>query len=198
MRIIAGILSFILLFSFTFPSFVDATVELDNDTVVEEYVPEEDGGIDLSNVDVSNFDSEGFETEYDFLVNDPVFLQLEEELSKPRVEYVIEKNPFTGELVVKEEVLPALVIGALRVLTSKVGRTAADKGWKIARPYVQKALNAPSKYILDGPSGTRIIQVRSKATKQVIFRLDYGPVHNKGPYLHYHVSPNLKDHHIIW
>ncbi len=168
------------MFSFALPSFVDATVELNDDTIVEEYVPEEDGGIDLSNVDVSNFDFEKFENEYDFLVTDPVFLQLEGELSKPRVEYVIEKNPLTGELIVKQEILPALVIGALRVLTSKVGRTAADKGWKIARPYVQKALNAPSKYILEGPSGTKIIQVRSKATKQVIFRLDYGPVYHKG------------------
>lgn len=198
MKIIAGILSFVLMFSFALPSFVDATVELNDDTIVEEYVPEEDGGIDLSNVDVSNFDFEKFENEYDFLVTDPVFLQLEGELSKPRVEYVIEKNPLTGELIVKQEILPALVIGALRVLTSKVGRTAADKGWKIARPYVQKALNAPSKYILEGPSGTKIIQVRSKATKQVIFRLDYGPVYHKGPYLHYHVPPNLNDHHIIW
>ncbi|MGE6347135.1 hypothetical protein ACQKIY_17085 [Bacillus mycoides] len=198
MRIIAGILSFVLMFSFVLPSFVDATVELNDDTIVEEYVPEEDGGIDLSNMDVSNFDFEKFENEYDFLVTDPVFLQLEGELSQPRVEYVIEKNPLTGELIVKQEILPALVIGALRVLTSKVGRTAADKGWKIARPYVQKALNAPSKYILEGPSGTKIIQVRSKATKQVIFRLDYGPVKNKGPYLHYHVPPNLNYHHIIW
>lgn len=101
MRIIAGILSFVLMFSFALPSFVDATVELNDDTIVEEYVPEEDGGIDLSNVDVSNFDFEKFENEYNFLVTDPVFLQLEGELSKPRVEYVIEKNPLTGELIVK-------------------------------------------------------------------------------------------------
>ncbi|MGW6191537.1 hypothetical protein ACWFRC_12550 [Bacillus cereus] len=184
MRIIAGILSFVLMFSFALPSFVDATVELNDDTIVEEYVP--------------NFDFEKFENEYDFLVTDPVFLQLEGELSKPRVEYVIEKNPLTGELIVKQEILPALVIGALRVLTSKAGRTAADKGWKIARPYVQKALDAQNKYILEGPYKTRIIQVRSKVTKKVLFRLDYGPVKNKGPYLHYHVPPNLNDHHIIW
>ena len=49
---------FVLMFSFALPSFVDATVELNDDTIVEEYVPEEDGGIDLSNVDVSNFDFE--------------------------------------------------------------------------------------------------------------------------------------------
>ena len=29
------------------------------------------------------------------------------------------KNPLTGELIVKQEILPALVIGALRVLTFK-------------------------------------------------------------------------------
>ncbi|MDP7981532.1 hypothetical protein [Bacillus multifaciens] len=199
-KILSGLFSFVLLFSFIFPTFTDASVtsenENTNENIVENYV-EEDYGIDLSKVDVSNFNFEEFEKDYDFLVNDPVFVKLEEEISKPRVEHIIEKNPFTGELIVKEEVLPAIVIGALRVLTSKVGRNAADKAWKIARPYVQKALDAPSKYIIDGPSGGKIIQVRSKATKQPIFRLDYHYIDGKGPYLHYHVAPNMNKHYYL-
>lgn len=38
-----------------------------------------------------------------------------------------------------------------------------EKGWALARPYVQKALDAPKNYILEGPgSGGRIVQVRSR------------------------------------
>lgn len=71
------------------------------------------------------------------------------------------------------------------------------KGWKVARPYVQKALKAPQNRIIDGPgSGGRIIQVRSK---KPLFRLDYAPIkHGRPAVLHYHVPPNLKDHHVIF
>lgn len=62
-KIIAGILSFELLFSFTLPSFTDATVELGNDTSVEKYVLNENGGIDLCNIDSSNFDFKGLKKE---------------------------------------------------------------------------------------------------------------------------------------
>ncbi|QIW22199.1 hypothetical protein [Bacillus thuringiensis] len=197
-RIIASMISFVLLFSFTLPLFVDATIESENDGIVEEYIPEINLGVDLSNVDVSSFDFENFQKEYDFLVNDPVFLQLEAEVSKPRVEYITEKNPFTGELIVKEEILPAIVVGALRILVSKVGRKAADRAWAVARPYVQKALNSPRQYILEAGKGGMIIQVRSKATGKRVFALDYHYIDGKGPILHYHSPPNVNDHKYFW
>lgn len=198
MRIIAGMISFVLLLSFTLPSFVDAAVASEDDGIIEEYIPEINIGVDLSNVDVSGFDFKNFEEEYDFLVNDPVFLQLEAEVSKPRVEYIIEKNPFTGELIVKKEILPAIVLGALRVLISKVGRKAADRAWAVARPHVQKALNYPKQYILEAGKGGMIIQVRSKANGTRVFALDYHYIDGKGPILHYHSPPNVKDHKYFW
>jgi len=30
------------------------------------------------------------------------------------------------------------------------------------------------------------------------FNLDYHYIDGKGPYLHYHVPPNMKAHHFIW
>jgi hypothetical protein len=85
----------------------------------------------------------------------------------------------------------------LRTKKKKVGRPAATKAWNIARPHVQKALSAPKKYNLDGPKGGRIIQVRLKSNSQPIFRLDFHYIDGKGPYLHYHVAPNMKKHHMI-
>lgn len=168
----------------------------DEDYISDEYVVE-DYGIDLSEVDMTEYDPEGFASEYDFLAQDSTFLELENELSVPRIETTYEKHPFTGELIAKQEVLPAVVLGALRVLFSKVGKTAATRAWNIAKPQVQKALNAPSKYYLDGPNGGRIIQVRLKSTKQPVFRLDFHYIDGKGPYLHYHIAPNMKKHHYL-
>ncbi|TNP00406.1 hypothetical protein [Bacillus pacificus] len=193
-KFITGMISAALLLSFTLPSIADASIETEEDGIVTEYIPEINLGIDLSKVDTSDFDFENFEKEYGFLVNDPVFLQLEEEVSKLRVESVVEKNPFTGELVVKQEILPAIVLGALRVLVSKVGRTAADKAWAVARPYVQKALNSPKQYILEAAKGRMIIQVRSKATGNRVFAIDYHYIDGKGPILHYHSPPNVGAH----
>jgi hypothetical protein len=53
---------------------------------------------------------------------------------------------------------------------------------------------AARKLIVDGAAGTRIIQLRSKATGRPIFRLDRGPVPNKGVRYHYHRRPDLKKH----
>jgi hypothetical protein len=68
------------------------------------------------------------------------------------------------------------------------------KGWALARPYVEKAIKAPSTYILEGAGGGgRIIQVRLKKTGAVVFRLDYFPIKTGGSNaLHYHVPPILK------
>ncbi|HDR6054287.1 TPA: hypothetical protein QCT64_005761, partial [Bacillus anthracis] len=93
-KFITGMISAALLLSFTLPSIADASIETEDDGIVTEYIPEINLGIDLSKVDTSDFDFENFGKEYDFLVNDPVFLQLEEEVSKLRVESVVEKNPF--------------------------------------------------------------------------------------------------------
>lgn len=48
-------------------------------------------------------------------------------------------------------------------------------------PHIEKALKNLDNYVIDGPSGGRIIQVRNKKTKQPIFRLDYHYIDGKGP-----------------
>lgn len=143
----------------------------------------------LNKTEIQSLNNEEFEKEFDFLIADPVFQELEQELAKQEVK----------EAEIKPMWIP-IVAAALRVLISKVGRSGMKKGWAIARPYVQKALKAPSKYKIDGPGGGgRIIQVRLKSTGKPIFRLDYYPVKTGGPYkLHYHVPPNMKKHHIIF
>ncbi|MFT0803199.1 hypothetical protein VSK90_18185 [Bacillus swezeyi] len=143
----------------------------------------------INKKDIQSLDNEEFEKEFDFLIEDPVFQQLERTLAKQEVK----------EAEIKPMWIP-IVAAALRVLISKVGRSGMKKGWAIARPYVQKALKAPSKYKIDGPGGGgRIIQVRLKSSGKPIFRLDYYPVKTGGSYkLHYHVPPNMKKHHIIF
>ncbi|MFT0827208.1 hypothetical protein VSK91_22575, partial [Bacillus swezeyi] len=137
----------------------------------------------INKKDIQSLDNEEFEKEFDFLIEDPVFQQLERTLAKQEVK----------EAEIKPMWIP-IVAAALRVLISKVGRSGMKKGWAIARPYVQKALKAPSKYKIDGPGGGgRIIQVRLKSSGKPIFRLDYYPVKTGGSYkLHYHVPPNMK------
>ncbi len=47
----------------------------------------------------------------------------------------------------------------------------------------------------EGRQGTRIFQLRNKATGRPVFRLDKGPVPGKvGPKVHYHRPPDLKLH----
>ncbi|WP_457983285.1 hypothetical protein ACQ9QD_02855 [Bacillus paralicheniformis] len=143
----------------------------------------------INKKDIQSLDNEEFEKEFDFLIEDPVFQQLEQVLAEQEIK----------DAEIKPMWVP-IVATALRVLISKVGRSGMKKGWAIARPYVEKALKAPSKYKIDGPGGGgRIIQVRLKSTGKPIFRLDYYPVKTGGPYkLHYHVPPNMKKHHIIF
>lgn len=148
-----------------------------------------EGGSSITNEENRNFDNEQFEKEYDFLVEDPVFQQLEQKVIEQEV----------SEAEIKPMWIP-VVAAALRLLISKVGRQGMQKGWAIARPHVEKALKAPSKFTIDGPGGGgRIIQVRQKSNGSPIFRLDYYPVKTGGSFkLHYHVPPNMKDHHIIF
>ncbi|HDR3705007.1 TPA: hypothetical protein QCO33_006119, partial [Bacillus anthracis] len=58
-KFITGMISAALLLSFTLPSIADASI-------VTEYIPEINLGIDLSKVDTSDFDFENFGKEYDF------------------------------------------------------------------------------------------------------------------------------------
>jgi hypothetical protein len=43
---------------------------------------------------------------------------------------------------------------------SNIGRAAAARAWNIAKQHIQKALNPPTKYYLDGPDSERIIQIK--------------------------------------
>lgn len=137
--------------------------------------------------------NESFEKEFAFLVNDPVFIEMEEYL------VLTGQDTNISDSTVQARWIP-LVAQALRLLTSKVGKEGMQKGWAIARPYVKKALDNIDDYVIDGPGGGgRIIQVRKKAGGAPIFRLDYYPVKVGGDYkLHYHVPPNMSVHHIIF
>ena len=190
-KLILVVLSIILCFSAVTPVYAESVTSLDSKLVVSDQLIEqvyEDTGIDVSNVDVSNFNKE-----FDFLLNDPVFIELEETLALQSQNVELKEDSVTGQWI-------PVVAAALRLLISQVGKKGMQKGWKVARPYVQKALKAPQNYIIDGPgSGGRIIQVRSKKTKKPLFRLDYAPIkHGRPAVLHYHVPPNLKDHHVIF
>lgn len=187
-KIIASILIFAMFFSSLGITtiFAQENTYANNEAIANE-VKEETG------VDVFDVSLENYEEEFSFLVNDPVFIELEEYLVLSGQDAAFSDSSVQGQWV-------PIVAQALRLLTSKVGKEGMERGWKIARPYVQKALDAPSLYELDGPgSGGRIIQVRNKKGGSVVFRLDYFPVKHGGKnYLHYHVPPNLKEHHIIF
>lgn len=51
-------------------------------------------------------------------------------------------------------------------------------------------------FVIDGPSmtGTRILQLRHRASGKPIGRIDYGPVPKKGDRLHYHRQPDMRLH----
>jgi hypothetical protein len=67
------------------------------------------------------------------------------------------------------------------------------KGWAKARHYVQKALDAPKSYILEGSDNGGIIQVVNEKGGSVVFKLDYFPIKTgQKSKLHYHVPSNLK------
>lgn len=186
------IIASILIFSMCFSSlgFINISAQentyASNEAVANE-VKKETG------VDVFDVNLENFEEEFNFLVNDPVFIELEEYLVLSGQDVTFSDSSVQGQWI-------PIVAQALRLLTSKVGKEGMQKGWALARPYVKKALDAPSLYELDGPgSGGRIIQVRNKKGGSVVFRLDYFPIKHGGDYyLHYHVPPNLKEHHIIF
>lgn len=91
-------------------------------------------------------------------LNDPVFIEIEETLALQSQNAELKEDSVTGQWI-------PVVAAALRLLISQVGKKGMQKGWKVARPYVQKALKAPQNRIIDGPgSGGCIIQVRSNKT----------------------------------
>ncbi|MCM3169666.1 hypothetical protein [Peribacillus frigoritolerans] len=142
------------------------------------------------NTNLESVNIENFEEEYEFLTTDEIFNQMEEIVAIQEVEAALSQEEVNAQWV-------PVAAAAIRVLTSKVGKKGMEKGWKIARPHIEKALKNLTKYKIDGPSGGRIIQVRLKSNSQPIFRLDYHYIDGKGPYLHYHVSPNMKTHHFL-
>ncbi|MDM5350089.1 hypothetical protein ACE1MS_10155 [Lysinibacillus sp. fkY74-1] len=148
----------------------------------------QDTGVDVSEVSLENF-----EYDFSFLVNDITFNEMEEYLVLTGQDVNLE------EYTVQAQWVP-VVAGALRLLTSKVGKEGMQKGWAIAKPYVKKALDYADDYVIDGPGGGgRIIQVRKKKGGAPIFRLDYYPIKTGGDYkLHYHVEPDMKEHHVIF
>ena len=87
--------------------------------------------------------------------------------------------------------MPAIVLGALRVLVSKVGRTAADKAWAVA-VHMYKRHSFSEAIYFEAAKGGMIIQVRSKATGNRV-AIDYHYIDGKGPILHYH-SPLMLVH----
>lgn len=140
----------------------------------------------LENINIDNFDEK-----FEFLTSDSVFNEMEEIIAIQEAEAQLSQDEVNAQWV-------PVVAAALRALTSKAGKKAMEKGWSVARPHIEKALKNLDNYVIDGPSGGRIIQVRNKKTKQPIFRLDYHYIDGKGPYLHYHVAPNMERHHFIW
>ncbi|MGD6847296.1 hypothetical protein [Rossellomorea aquimaris] len=143
---------------------------------------------DYYNEDLTDVNINDFEEEFETLINDPVFSEMEEVMALQEAEALVADAEVNAQWV-------PVVAAALRVLVSKVGKKGMQKGWSVARPHIEKALKNLNKYYIDGPSGGRIIQVRNKSDKKPIFRLDYHYIDGKGPYLHYHVAPNMKAHH---
>ncbi|WP_253957788.1 hypothetical protein [Metabacillus halosaccharovorans] len=188
-----SILVFLSLVTFLYSISPSLSLAAENEeTFVNEEAIVEDV-IETTGVDVSDVDLNAYEEDFDFLTDDPVFLQLEEHVVLTNQDVVIQEDSVQGQWV-------PIAAAAIRLLTSKVGRKGMEKGWALARPYVQKALDAPSTYILEGAGGGgRIIQVRLKKGGSVVFRLDYFPIKTGGDnVLHYHVPPNLKTHHKVF
>ncbi|UZM97520.1 hypothetical protein OL548_20465 [Lysinibacillus sp. MHQ-1] len=69
---------------------------------------------------------------FSFLVNDITFNEMEEYLVLTGQDVNLE------EYTVQAQWVP-VVAGALRLLTSKVGKEGMQKGWAIAKPYVKKS-----------------------------------------------------------
>ena len=123
-------------------------------------------------------------------MNDPVFIEIEETLALQSQNAELKEDSVTGQWI-------PVVAAALRLLISQVGKKGMQKGWKVARPYVQKALKAPQNRIIDGPDQEGALY--RYVAKKPLFRLDYAPIkHGRPAVLHYHVPPNLEDHHVIF
>ncbi|MBU5265832.1 hypothetical protein [Virgibacillus proomii] len=170
----------------------DNLVEIDQNYIEE---LSKETGVDFSTVNMENF-----EEEFSFLVNDPVFRQLEERLVLDSQEVYIHEGEVAGQWV-------PLIAGPVRVLASKVGKKVMGKAWKVAKPHVTKAMKNLKRYkFYSKPKSGRyigIIDKKSKKKQKTIFALDYHKYSVKGkrttkPVLHYHKAPNLKTHYNIY
>lgn len=96
-KLILVVLSFILCFSAVTPVYAESVTSQDSELVVSDQLIEqvyEDTGIDVSNVDVSNFNKE-----FDFLLNDPVFIELEETLALQSQNAELKEDSVTGQWI---------------------------------------------------------------------------------------------------
>lgn len=142
------------------------------------------------NVNLEKVNIKDFDDKFSFLTQDEIFIEAEEHVA-------LQSTNDTVAIAEVESQWGPIVAQALRTLVTKVGKPAMTRAWMVARPHVRKAIDYPKRYILEGPKGGRIIQVRSKSTKKPVFRLDYHRIDGKGPYLHYHIAPNIKKHHML-
>ncbi|WP_078378712.1 hypothetical protein [Sutcliffiella halmapala] len=193
-------LASIMLLSVLLPSYSSASnidVSVNYVDIDEHFIKEltEESGTDFTDVDLTNF-----EEEYAFLLNDPVFRELEEYLVLNEQDVILDDNEVTGQWV-------PLAAAAIRLLAGKVGTKAIDKAWKIAKPHVDKALKDLDRYkfVVNTKNGRYlgIIDTKSKSKDKTVFALDYhqfkeGNKRTKDDVLHYHVIPNIKAHHIIY
>ena len=85
---------------------------------------------------------------------------------------------------------PAYVGGFFAALWTP--ETYQETGWTLISAY---GMRNAGNLTVDGPSGTRRIQVRNRTTGEPYFRVDKGPVPGKqGPRTHYHRRPDLTKH----
>jgi hypothetical protein len=75
----------------------------------------------------------------------------------------------------------------------QVSRIAADISAGAAYAALGVKLSGTNVYI-EGPKGTRLIQIRSVGSGRPVIRVDRGPVPGEGTRLHYHRPPNLSLH----
>lgn len=107
------------------------------------------------NTNLENINIDNFVEKFEFLTSDSVFNEMEEIIAIQEAEAQLSQDEVNAQWV-------PVVAAALRALTSKAGKKAMEKGWSVARPHIEKSLKNLDNYVIDGPSGGRIIQVRNK------------------------------------
>ncbi|MEK5184598.1 hypothetical protein [Solibacillus sp. FSL W7-1324] len=193
-------LASIMLVAFLLPTDSTATShdfsinQISIDTSMVQQITEE-SGTDFTDVDLTNF-----EQDFAFLLNDPVFKEMEEYLVLNSQEVIIDETEVAGQWI-------PIAAAGIRLLAGKVGTKAIDKAWDIAKPHVKKALDDVDRYkfIVNIKNGRYlgIIDTKSKSKDKTIFALDYhqfkeGSKRTVDDVLHYHITPNIKEHHVIY